>query len=127
MSDVQVASMTMNKYGIDADIKVAIGDFASMIYMIGSYVDTGPGAVEPIREAVWVKVLEAKKLVDAYPELREEEGFYIGYYLANCALLLALDAYLDIKPLHPLGLPLTPQEGNGHVGDVNPNFKKFFH
>ena len=74
MNDVQVASMTMNKYGIDADIKVAIGDFASMIYMIGSYVDTGPGAVEPIREAVWVKVLEAKKLVDTYPELREEEG-----------------------------------------------------
>ena len=122
MSDEQNVTMSMVPYGMNFSIDVPIKIFASMIHMIGSKVDLGPGKVEQVREGLLAKALEAKNLVELHPELLDEEGFHDGYYMTLCALLLAFDAYLDILPLSPSDQMLDLQ-----AKPANPNYEKFFH
>lgn len=127
MQQIQMATMSMQKYGSDLSIDVSLGDFASMIYMIGSSIDHGPEMVEIARASVLEAMTEAKKLVESYPELRDQRFFYEGYYLAACALLLAFDAYLEIKPMKLDALAQGQNSGSKEDGAINPNFEKFFH
>lgn len=122
MSNLSVATISMEKYGLNFSVDIKVGDFASMIYMVGNYVDKKPGMVESLHSSVLEKVLEAEELIQTYPELREEDGFHNGYYMLNCGLLLALDAYLAMKPINPESLMLPKVESYS-----NPNFEKLFH
>lgn len=125
MSNNNSALVSMEQYGMDFSMDISLAVFSSMICMIGRHIDSGPGKVEEAREDIFAKVMDLKNLLDSNPELREEEGFYGGYYMTLCALLLALDAYLEGGPIdlsHVLAF-VKPQEPT----PINPNFEKFFH
>ena len=125
MSSDKSALVSMEHYGLDFSMSISLAVISSMICMIGLHIDHGPGMVEGVREDVFSKVVDLKNLVDLNPELREEKGFYDGYYMTLCALLLALDAYMegeliDFGPVFEL---VKPHESSA----TNSNFEKFFH
>lgn len=125
MSSDKSVLVSMEEYGLNFSMNISLAIFSSLICMIGLYIDQGPGKVEEVRGDVFAKVMDLKNLVDLNPELREEEGFYEGYYMTLCALLVALDAYLEggsIDLSHVLVF-VKPQEPT----PINPNFEKFFH
>ena len=127
MSNEKSALVSMERYGMDFSVDVSLSVISSMICMIGLHIDLEPGKVEAVRDEILAKVVEAKNLVDLNPELREEEGFYSGYYLTLCVFLLALDAYLEgevinLDPLLALVDLKTPQ-----IGAVKPSISNHFH
>ena len=127
MSNEKSALVSMERYGMDFSVDVSLSVISSMICMIGLHIDLEPGKVESVRDEILAKVVEAKNLVDLNPELREEEGFYSGYYLTLCVFLLALDAYLEgevinLDPLLALVDLKTPQ-----IGAVKPSISNHFH
>jgi hypothetical protein len=127
MSNQKSALVSMERYGIDFSMDVPLSVLASLVCMIGVRIDQGPNKVEAVRDGILAKVVEAKNLVDLNPELREEEGFYTGYYLTLCVFLLALDSYLEgevinLDPLLALVDLKTPQ-----IGAVKPSISNHFH